>query len=169
MLNSLRYNLTRLVIFAGRESRVLFWPYAACVFVLGFVAVGVVMNLELVNLVSDPSAATSDFTRLVTALATVVSGMVLLLAAAVSRRLHNRDRTARWGLLPPLFLLLNVLGAVRLFAMALGSEEPDLTRVAPLFFGLFLSNGCYLASLGWLLYLLATSKGEGPNRFGAAT
>jgi uncharacterized membrane protein YhaH (DUF805 family) len=89
---------------------------------------------------------------------------VLLLAAAVTRRLHDRGRRGWWGLAPLPFLVVGMTVFPRLFKTTLAGEmTPDSMRL----FGLmFANNLLYLGSLGLLIFLLAGASQPNANRFG---
>lgn len=196
MLNSLGYNLTRLVVFSGRERRGLFWPYAGVVLAVMFVVVGVVMNLALAPFFAEAQTFAAEHPDQVTVtqsptsysvqidgahpelmpdLGAVFGGMsvclviiVLLLAAAVARRLHDRGRSGLWGLAPVVFLGLGVGGMAALMSnmstdAGVGAGEAGLL---PLFLLIFFNNMVYLASLAFLVVQLAMPGTPGPNRFG---
>jgi uncharacterized membrane protein YhaH (DUF805 family) len=92
-----------------------------------------------------------------------VAATVVLLAAAVARRLHDRNRRGYWGLLPLPFLAAGLALMPGIFERAAaGREIPD----PRLFLALVLNNLVYLAALGFLIVLLAGPGTTGPNRFG---
>ncbi|EIZ80405.1 hypothetical protein WSK_0963 [Novosphingobium sp. Rr 2-17] len=87
---------------------------------------------------------------------------ILLLAAAVSRRLHDTGRRGWWGLLPLPFLFAGFVFMPRLFAQVSDGASPDMG----LFGLLFLNNMVYLGSLAVLVILLAQPEQRQANRFG---
>jgi uncharacterized membrane protein YhaH (DUF805 family) len=82
--------------------------------------------------------------------AVVAAILVALLAAAVNRRLHDRDRRGYWGLIPLPFLAAG---------MALMPEMS--TNIA-----LIANFLAYLYGLALLVYFLVGKGTPGPNRFG---
>ncbi len=191
VLESIRGNLARLFVFAGRDRPGQFWPYAA--FVVGlFMVAGQAWTFQpqvdaMVNafeLARDPMAVPPaddawdvlfpdpdenpyavDYRRLpggIAALAVFTGFILLLLAAAVTRRLHDRDRTGLWGLLPLPFLAATFALAQRKHAplRTLFDADPGFTSV------LLLSGLLYLASFLFLIVLLGGEGTTGPNRFG---
>ncbi len=188
MLASLSYNLERLAHFRGRESRALFWPYAACVVVPLFVASLAVMVPELkasfdrmLRYAADhPDEATvsqgpgqisvtidgfhpelmPDLARIAIPLAVILAVAVVLLAAAVSRRLHDRDWSGLWGLLPLPFLGFGYHLFANVFGPG-GAEEFDVM----LFLGLLLNNALYVAALLLLIVQLAKPGTSEKNRY----
>lgn len=181
-------NVTR---FSGRDKRGQFWPYAGVVFAVSFFAFGVCMALVMNAIFADmsafavahpesatvqsspghysiqidgqhPEAPVPDFTLFFVGLWAMVGTVVVLLAAAVSRRLHDRNMRAYWGLLPVPFLAVASTGFPLLMHQAMQGEEPDMG----LFLLLFLNNMVYLVALVTLIIMLAMRGTVGPNRFG---
>jgi uncharacterized membrane protein YhaH (DUF805 family) len=184
-MRAIRYNLSRLIVFRGRESRALFWPYAGSVVAL---AVILMMAIMLPSMMSELARA-QQFAAAHPDLATVQSGpgsysisidanagyrpdvgglmrglylgfavSLALLAAAVTRRLHDRNKSGAWGLMPLPFILFSSIAMPALFSLG---RAPDLT----LFFSVFVSNLAYLATLVFLVVLLAGPPTDGPNRY----
>ena len=87
---------------------------------------------------------------------------VLLMAAAVARRLHDIDRTGAWGLLPVGFLTIGVAGFWRIFTDSVGGARPG-----GLFALIFANNIVYFCSLVALVVMLAKDGTRGPNEFGS--
>jgi uncharacterized membrane protein YhaH (DUF805 family) len=190
LLTSVRYNLARLVVFSGREGLALFWPYAAGVLVLLMVAMQAVILPSILDTMvrmqrfaaqhPDQATVTSgpgsysisirgdhpelmpDFHPFFGAVTVGVVAVIILLAAAVSRRLHDRGRTALWAVLPLPFLTFGLARFGSLFDGAKSGRPFDL----PLFFLLFANNFVYLAMLAVLGWHLIRPSMPGPNRFG---
>jgi uncharacterized membrane protein YhaH (DUF805 family) len=179
--------------FSGRDTRGQFWPYAGVVFALVFLGFGMVMSVVMNGMLAEmqqfaaehPEAATiqsspgsysisidashpeapmPDLRPFLAAMAAMALTAVSLLAAAVSRRLHDSGRRAFWGLMPVPFLLFGITAFPLVTTQMMASEEPDLS----LFFLLFLNNIAYLVALVSLIALLARQGTQGPNRFGPA-
>lgn len=189
MFKSIGHNLAGLVRFSGRDARETFWPYALVLFGLSLVAMALVFipsfvetmtrmqrfaaeHPELTTVTRGPGSTSMqirgshpelmpDFTGAMNGMTAVALIFAALVAAAVTRRLHDRGSTGAWGLLPLLFL---VIGAVLMPGEMQGfrTGAPNLAG----FFLLFFNNLLYLASLGWLLFLLARDGTAGPNRYG---
>jgi uncharacterized membrane protein YhaH (DUF805 family) len=87
---------------------------------------------------------------------------MLLLAAAVARRLHDTGKSGLFGLMPVPFLAIGLYMMPGLFAGARRAQAPDMG----LFFGIFLNNFIYLAMLLALIVLLAREGMKEPNRYG---
>lgn len=192
MANPVLRGFQSLTRFAGRDTRGQFWPYAGVVFALMFVLGGAVMAWSMNGFIADmqqfavehpetakvqsspgyysiqvdgnhPEAPVPDLRLFCAALGGMVVSIMALLAAAVSRRLHDSGRSAMWGLMPVPFLLFAVTGFPIIMTRLMAAEEPDLS----LFFLLFFNNMLYMIALVSLIVLLALSGTRGPNRFGA--
>ncbi|MGH6745963.1 uncharacterized protein DUF805 [Novosphingobium sp. PhB57] len=180
------YHLVRLAKFSGRETRAAFWPWAAVV--VGLVLLGGVAAMTPQVLASmakmrkfalehpDQATITSgpghyeisieghhpelmpDMGPFVLALEGTMAVLIVLIAAAAVRRLHDTGRSGAWALLPLPFLFFGFSRMPVLFA--------DPVFDTRLFGLLFLNNLCYLAALGALILLLARSGKPGENRFG---
>jgi uncharacterized membrane protein YhaH (DUF805 family) len=192
IFTSIRHNLANLLRFSGRESRALFWPYAVAVVVLDFVAMLGLMGPAMADsfarmqrfAAAHPGQATvesgpghysisvhghhpelmPDMSFLSTSIGLIGLVNVVLLAAAVTRRLHDRCRRGWWGLLPLPFLGFASVMMPRMFAGFGRGHAPDMA----LFFAIFFNNLLYLASLLLLVILLVGDAAKGPNRFDAA-
>lgn len=181
-------NLTR---FTGRDRRGLFWPHAAIVLALTFVAMGVVMSIVMGRIFADmqafaiahpeaatiesspghysiqvdpthPAASMPDFGPFFATVAVSAAVAIGLLAAAVSRRLHDTGRSASWGLAPAVLLAANLATFPFVMQDFMGSETPNFTL-----FGLLFTGGMlYNASLLMLIVVLALPGTAGPNRHG---
>lgn len=177
--------------FSGRDTRGQFWPYAGVVFAVVFLGFGMVMSLVMNGMfaemqafaVAHPEAATvqsspgsysiaidashpaapiPDLGPFFAIMAAMVLTTISLLAAAVSRRLHDSGRRAFWGLMPVPFLLFGVTAFPMIISRFMASDTPNLG----LFFLLFFNNVIYLVALVSLIILLALRGTRGPNRFG---
>jgi uncharacterized membrane protein YhaH (DUF805 family) len=176
--------------FSGRDAPGQFWPYALfLVFLNAVIAVAVIVptifasiarmqrfaaeHPELTTVRSGPGHYSieirgnhpelmPDIGSIAILLAALAALTAALLAAAVARRLHDRDRRGWWGAMPLPFLIYALTVMPPVFAAIQGGRPPKLG----LFFSLFLNNLFYLASLGVLIVLLVGSGTRGPNRFG---
>ena len=163
-LNALAHGLRRITTFSGRDGRNLFWLYA--LFVIGAIflvfqilAAFVIMPIMSVQMSWDAATppagmeALSDYQKMfdVILTATIIAAgvIIVLMAAAIARRLRDAGVSPWLGLIPLPFL---VTGLVLIVPMANGmlTEDPqdfDMTG-----FGLlFLNNLLYLLSLGLLV------------------
>lgn len=180
----------RLADFRGRDRRGRFWPYALVVAVLLYVGMAAAMiptmsgffeeatryaaeNPEQVAVtagpgqysirINDPEAELMpDMSGLFWAVRLVFAAAGILLAAAVTRRLHDTGRPGWWGL-PPL-----VFGAIASIFFPWVMErlmQSDEAALGP-FFLLFANNVLYIVSLIGLIVLLCLKGTVGSNRYG---
>lgn len=174
--------------FSGRDRRGQFWPYAGVVLVLSFagMSVGLPMAMqpifaeaarmaeehpEAVSIQQSPtsyqveyapgSGFMPDFSGFILVLGVAAVLTVVLLAAAVTRRLHDRGLPGFIGLIPAVLLGSGLFGMSRLMA-TMGQSEPDLS----LFGLMMLNNMLYIASLITLIVLLALPGKPQPNHYG---
>jgi uncharacterized membrane protein YhaH (DUF805 family) len=175
--------------FQGREDRSSFWPYAALV--LGIVMVaGALMSLPIMAWIIQAGAQSgspdprelnvfvdsADFSPSASApvagpdlpigffaayLAVTIGLAVLLYAAAVFRRLHDRGVSGGWGLMPLPFLAYTSVQGVRLFGSLSRGKDPDPT----LLISLAAAQILYWAALLALVVLLAGASDPEPNRY----
>jgi uncharacterized membrane protein YhaH (DUF805 family) len=101
-------------------------------------------------------------------LAAVVGVGVILLAASISRRLHDSGRTATWMLLPIPMLVIGWVLFAKLFSLFMAGEFEFSSLFMSLFVVLFLNNLAYLGSLLFLLAMLAKPSHPGDNKYGPA-
>jgi uncharacterized membrane protein YhaH (DUF805 family) len=87
---------------------------------------------------------------------------VILLAAAVVRRLHDCNRRGAWALLPIPNLAIAMMVMPSLFGGFSEGKEPELS----LFFLMFFNNLFYIVLLVVLAVLCAQPGTPGENRFG---
>jgi uncharacterized membrane protein YhaH (DUF805 family) len=186
LLEAIRSNLARLASFAGREAHRRFWYYAVSVLILTMAIMAALMLPQFTETftrmqafaAAHPDQATvssgpgsysitihGDHPELMPDLGDMMDGVaislllaIVLLAAAVVRRLHDRNRTGWWGAMPLPFVALSMAIAPSVFAPG----NPDLQ----LFATMFLSNLAYLVSLAWLVVLLGGPGDITANRFG---
>lgn len=187
---AVRHNLVSLLRFGGRDTPAQFWPYAGFVLAVLFIVTAAVMLPPIASAMAQmPRLAVASPDQLAVAgnglqhslsssgqpgLILDVQGIiqpmiflsalaVFLLAAAVVRRLHDRNSTGWWAALPLAFLLIGLAMMPRLFRNFASAPEPDFT----LFFVLFANNLFYLLSILLLILLLSGAGTRGSNRFGA--
>ena len=197
LVTAIRYNLANISRFNGRESRQTFWLWIAAVIGFSVVAGFAIFVPAMISSISKmqrfaadhPEQTTitegpgrysveihgshpelmPDFGGLIASLATVYILSLVLLAAAVARRLHDCGRSGWWGLMPVPFLTAGVF----LFEMLLGPMAAKGSGIAPdasffrLFGLLFANNLIYLATLVTLVVMLCRASDPGPNRFGS--
>lgn len=183
---SIGHGLSNLIGFNGRDRRSLFWPYAAAVVLTGFVALMVAMTPIMTGTmararafaqahpdratitegpghvsirIDGPAPGVFVDTETMALITAMVAGLVvLLLAAAVTRRLHDTGRNGWWGLPPVVFLALG-LALMPIVARGTPAMGPMLLLVA--------TNLLYLLSIGVLAILLLLGGTSGDNRYGA--
>jgi len=85
---------------------------------------------------------------------------ILLYAAAVVRRLHDRGKSGFWGLMPMPFIIYSSIMMPIVFASA---REPNMA----LFFSIFFSNMLYIVTLIALIVFLASPSEPTSNRHDA--
>lgn len=186
--NSFRYNLSRLADFSGRESRADFWPYAIALFLgamalsyLAFIPAMVGMLDRIGRYVAEnpgksllepepgqlpgtlPPELMPDMTSYLQISIVIYLLFALLIAAAAVRRLHDRDRTGLWALLPLPFWM---------FAWAISFFSDPMMMFAPTPDNEWLYRLSALNALPtwgmliWLVVLLAGDGTKGANRYG---
>jgi len=191
MPNPITHNLTHLTEFKGRQTRSQFWPWAACVvggvmlvwFVVGGSIIGATISKMMAYAEAHPDQATvvssggstsihitgshpelvPDFGALFWVMGGIVVVTVALLAAAVARRLHDRGRSALWGLAPLPFLAFALIAMpIMMRQFGITGADPDLR----LFSAIFFNNVIYLAVLLTLIIQLSGAGQPEANRFG---
>lgn len=191
MTNPVARGFSNLTRFSGRDSRGQFWPYAGVVFALTMVVMMASMAWMMNDVFADmqafamehPEAATvtaghgsysisveaghpeapmPDFTSFFMGMKIGIVAAVALFGAAVSRRLHDRNKSALWGLMPVPFLLFASFAFPIMMADFMKTEDPDMR----LFFAIFANNMLYLVALASLIIMLILPGTSGPNRFG---
>jgi uncharacterized membrane protein YhaH (DUF805 family) len=180
-------HFTKLFEFKGREDRASFWPYAAVAFIIVMVA-GMVIFIPMMQhsmramqeyAAQHPDQATvasgpgqysisvhgnhPEFmpaNSIATYLGVTFGLAILLYAAAVTRRLHDRGKSGAWGLMPLPFILYSSVMMPIMFGSFGTGTEPDMT----VFFSIFFSNMLYIITLIALIVLLAGAGEPQPNR-----
>lgn len=190
MIDAIMSGFRGLLRFSGRDRRSRFWPYALVIFALTFVGTGVLMGCVTASVFADAAAYAKahpesvtvttgpghysvqyhdmppeavglpDFQLMARGIGGIAAVAVILLAAAVTRRLHDTGRAGWWGLPPALLLLVGMA----IFPMTMQQFINDEG------FGLFLlqiaTNALYMLSLMALSVLLVLDGTKGPNRYG---
>lgn len=166
--------LRNLLRFRGRDTRSQFWFY-----ILGlFIAQQIITALATILLMAvhfdspasvaatPPENAAGFFASVhLFMLIALSSGVlaIMLLAAAVVRRLHDRGLSGAWGLLPVPFIVFSSVEMYRFFG---SFGQPGMEPDHSLFMAIFISNALYLVALGALIVLLVRDSDPGVNRFG---
>jgi uncharacterized membrane protein YhaH (DUF805 family) len=187
---SIKKGLLGVARFDGRSSRTDFWIYAIFIFLLAFGTWSVVMSMEMartfdavqqysaanpgkVTMTSGPNGFSytiqdgapgigPDFAYLMVSMSVIALASIALLCAAAVRRLHDSDRTGFWVLLPMPFLFSGFWLMWSIFESFSVRPEPEMGVFA---LG-FVNNLVYLATVGFVAFLLLRSGSVGENGFG---
>lgn len=182
---SLIDHFKQLAKFSGRENNRSFWPYAAIIvgvvlllFMLSFIPI---MNKAIataqqfaaehpdqVTVSQGPGqyslsvhgpGAPSLFSAhdLFLSLGLVFGLSIILLAAAIVRRLHDTGKAGWWALMPMPFIVYSTVMMPLMFDRASRPTSDDFPL--GLFFSVFLSNLLYMVALVTLIILL-TGKSQ---------
>lgn len=168
-MNPIVRGFKKLDDFKGRDRRSQFWPYAGVVCAVWFVVQGMFGNL--VMLTTMVSGDEANF--VIAFIGTMVAGVLLLaclLAAAVSRRLHDRGLSGLWALIPFGLLVAMMSGFGLLFQsvwedVPMDDSSTDMSFVFGML-GIMFCNLLYIASLVTLIVFLCLKGKAGPNRYG---
>jgi uncharacterized membrane protein YhaH (DUF805 family) len=186
--------LRNMARFSGRDTVSQFWIYAGSVLALAMATWMVVFipffaatltrmqkfaaeHPDQADVVSGPGSYSvtihgnhpelmPDIAGLMAPLVVIIAISVILLAAAVTRRLHDRDWRGYWGVPALIFLAIGMAIMPTFFdsfsKSVNAAQEPDMGM-----FGLlFLNNLLYLGSLAVLVIQLVQRGKRGANRFG---
>ncbi|HYD24332.1 MAG TPA: DUF805 domain-containing protein [Croceibacterium sp.] len=192
MLGSIKYNLSHLLDFSGRDARQTFWFYVLFVFLLNMAvslaitmpAVGQAMGGAMMAARSgDPAAANAALAESMTGVTmrAIWAGAILgvvnigLLAAAFVRRLHDADFSGWWALLVGAVYGLSIgrtlLNADSMEAMAREAVENAIANptMGPQLYGTN-PQMAFDTLIGWIPIVLMVGFGvlkstAGPNRF----
>lgn len=159
---SIARGLRSLTRFSGRDTRAEFWPFAGCALAVAYATMAAFV-VPTMNAFFDEGTLSLEMFMLGMGLGIAVA--VGLLAAAVTRRLHDRGRAGWWGALPLPFL---AFGGFAFSKVLSGFAAPDDPALAPWFLPLFFNNMLYLGALATLVVMLARAGGGDANRFGPA-
>jgi len=182
------YNFRNLTRFSGRNTRTQFWPYAILLFVVQTIISTLIMIPFIISVMTktflftlqhpgkpgvpinpaDQNAFSQMMqgimadtqSMLMTATPILTALFVVLIGAAVARRLHDRDMSGYWGLMP---LPFTIIGLV---AMPKTLEAWPYHPNFGLFILLMLNSLLHLALAILLIVLLAQRSAAGANRFG---
>lgn len=168
--SSVRRGFRNILVFSGRDTPAQFWPFAGVI--LGVVLV--VGNLLFILLVSVSTAIGSsseedlqnELPSLIPLIALTACGAAFtafVLAAAVTRRLHDRNHRGGWAVIPLVFLGAGLI----MFGFVTKSFERTADPDPMLFFIVFANNVVYFVCLAFLVWQLIRSGTNGENRFGA--
>jgi len=195
MLGAIRYNLSHLLDFSGRDARGTFWFYVLFLYLLNMaiaMVLGFVLVASIVSTVVDAAQTGASEQVVQSQMAARMSGfmgsilgyslvsnaiMVVLLAASFVRRLHDSNKSGWWGLL---VLAAQVAGSVVAFRMIDVMQDfmaDAMSRTTPMspfeMQSMMQSHNISLYSaIGWIGPLAVIVFGvldstKGPNRYGA--
>lgn len=184
----LRHQLTSLHRFSGRDTSGTFWAWGITVLCLMFLAFGAAAQViigtwfariekfarehpELATRTAAPGGYSvqvkgthpelmPDFESFIGLTAGFMLVTVVLLAAPLTRRLHDTGRRGFWGLVPLPFLISGLWYAGTLFRDI--AAAPDMR----IFAMLLANNLIYLATVAMLIVFTVQRGTPGPNRFG---
>ena len=155
-------HLRGLFRFGGRETRQEFWPWVALVVAVGMTAwtLALIGMLAVVMRAGGASQIMDDAGGVMTVIALT---SIVMLAAAVNRRLHDSGRGGWWGIPAPILLLTGLF----VMSRAEASLRADQGHPFSGWFGAAMGvNLLYLASLALLIILCALPGETGENRYG---
>ena len=192
IFDDISYNIKNIGKFSGREGVGKFWRYVGVVFgcymaslfaviiplfvgVFGQMQTFAAAHPDQVTVSSSPvsyqitvhgshSEMIPDIMPFFTVNAAMCVFIVVALAAAVARRLHDSGRSGWFGALPLPFLAAGLVGFMKLWHGASGMASQLDMRLFGL---LFANNVAYLGGLGLLIFLLTRPSDPIDNRFGA--
>lgn len=195
IMAAVRRGLRGALDFSGRDTRQQFWPYAIFLFIAKSGLTYLAMIPDMMRMMTGvqrvieqaqrgqaaggsgqapfpsgtqpiPPELIPDFTNTMiwSSILTVIA--MLLLATAVTRRLHDRDKRGFWGLMPLPFAVFGLALAPQAFQdgmMTMANGAPP----SPLWSLLMINSLFYWVTLIALIVILAGKGTPGPNRFGA--
>jgi len=190
MLGALKYALSNLLNFEGRDARQTFWYYVLLLYIATMVVTFLVaipayarMIAGMMKTVSlnpdDPTAINgvmaSSMSELMVSMLWLSFGSAivtaLLLAASLVRRLHDSDLSGWWALLPAvcqvgaLALLPHQIGQMTTMMEGMYSSDPAVAM------GSFQNQFQLFSLIGWIPWIALIVFGvrkstPGPNRYG---
>jgi uncharacterized membrane protein YhaH (DUF805 family) len=164
---NLRMHLANLANFKGRETRGVFWPWVGLLFGLAMFVNALVMTqlvmpvMFVADTVDQMVGAMETYTKFMGVLGVVT---VAMLAAAVTRRLHDAGKPAWLGLLPLPFLAFGLFWFTRIISVMF-EEDVEGDSMSAFMLG-FANNFIYIVMLGCLVFMLAQASNPDENRHG---
>lgn len=190
MIETIARGLRKIADFKGRDTRAVFWPYAIVVALAGFVGVLLSMAPEMIRMLSVMEAFAAAHPEKVTVttgpasyemrvdvdtmdfvpnygltfglIGLVIATVVILLGAAVCRRLHDRGLSGFWGLIPISLLVIALIGLATMLPKVMTGAEPNIGVFLLIWLTGMISHVGHFA----LIVVLARIGTSGPNRFG---
>lgn len=168
MLSKLFGHFAQLGDFSGRERRGVFWPWVGLLVWLAMMVNFLIMS-QLVMPVFLVAQTNDEIIGAMHVYSLSMGGIALvsigLLAAAVSRRLHDAGKPVWVGLLPLPFLAFGLFWFTRVVADTFAGDEIDAGFTGAFMLG-FLNNLVYMGTLVLLVVFLAQPSEPGENRHG---
>ncbi|MDP3749511.1 MAG: DUF805 domain-containing protein [Phenylobacterium sp.] len=160
--SSIGRGLSGLTRLSGRDTRAQFWSFAIFAMALPYVAMSGFVPPVLEDLLAGTPSSVEKYI-LVTCAGLALT--VALLAAAVTRRLHDSGRSGWWGVPPLPLLALAMFGSSKLMWGSGGHAQPE---VGLLFIAVFVAGALYNVTFVMLLFMLSRQGTGLANRFGPA-
>jgi uncharacterized membrane protein YhaH (DUF805 family) len=160
MRNSVVRGLGNIFLFSGRDTRSEFWTYTAAVMALYAL---IALAAAQVLLANRNQIFPAFLTYFFPANLLVFAAVIALLAAAVSRRLHDSGLSALWGLLPLPFAIYSCAMFV-LLSSQFSSGQPNSQNFDWVFYSGFASTALYQVALILLIVLLARRSAPDPKQ-----
>jgi uncharacterized membrane protein YhaH (DUF805 family) len=167
----IRHGLGNVGNFSGRDPRIKFWPYCGFLYlsatVLNIISLMIVLLPFLNEMQSNFEGVVMPSMGLGIKISigiTII--MAISLAAAVTRRLHDRNLRGYWALIPLAFLLVGLWNMSSVFQSVtnLQAISEDVLFDSIMTAGIF--NMIYIITLAMLCVILSLKGDAGPNRFG---
>lgn len=189
MFGAIKFQLANLANFGGRDARSTFFYYLVCVVILRFVAgiaIGLPMSMRLTSAALeaarnqlDEATLQAQTTAIIVETLPVMVWLgialgaltMLLLAASVVRRLHDRGLSGWWVLVPGSLygasLALQPGQTRRVLDLLAQTRGTDMSAAAAVNQGLGSSqNVLALIAVLILIVVGVVNSNPGPNRFG---
>ncbi len=175
------YGLKNVTNFSGRDPRIRFWPYFGFLYLLGQ-AVSMITIFPILQSMPVTPGAIPDANLAATLMLQInnvmLAGMIttgvmmLLLASAVTRRLHDRNMRGFWALIPAALLVCafwTIGGMVETLITIPSADVMSDTQAMAFLNNLvpvFVTNFAYLIAVVILCIFLGLKGSPGENRFG---
>lgn len=170
--DAVRHCLRNLATFRGRDTRSQFWFYVLALFIAQQILTVVIAALLIFGVIGpafgadtspDPTTFFATFRLFMAAALAIPIVAIVLLAAALVRRLHDRGLSGWWASMPLPFLLFGTVAFIQQFSTF---NQPEPTFDHGLFGLMFVNNAVYLATLLALVVLLVKESDPRQNRYG---
>ncbi len=191
MVGAIKYNLSHLLDFTGRDARQTFWLYILFLVVVQFVFGLLAMIPAMVSIMSGAFDAASNGAsegEMQVAMAADIGAMIsqqvwisagatlvscFLFVAAFSRRLHDAGYPGWIAAIPVATSVYSVWHSVVMIDEAIAMAEAALANPEAASVAGFQQDASLASLIGWVGYLVVIGFGilksqEGPNRYGDA-